>query len=221
MNTFTFNVKKLYSPITTACLLLLFFCFGAAASETPPESSKGGEIIQKAEPVSAAPIKEKTTSPPAVSSKSSSLSWWAAGLAVVVLIAVILYFLSANMERKTSNEFETTIIDDIVSAIKPEYAGIQGEELRRIVAAIIADHRCSDRRLDDLLRIDYEVEKVDSSRIKRTTAVAIRRQGDLIKKKVTRTLAWEDLPKATRSEFIMKNEKVLVYSLYSVDGKEV
>lgn len=215
------NTRKPYSTVATTCLLLLLFGFGAAASETSSGLPKGGEAPKEAKPVSSAPVKEQATEPSSAPSKSSTFPWWGAGLGVVVLIAVTFYFIQANMERKISNVFETTIIDDIIEAIKSECGNLREDELRKVVKTIIADHRCTDPRMDDLLRIEYEVEKLDSNRINRTTAVAIRKQGNLVLKKATRTLAWEDLPQKTRSEFILKKEKVLVYSLYSVDGKEV
>jgi hypothetical protein len=145
--------------------------------------------------------------------------WWGIGLGVAAAVLVILYFIGTNMERKTTGEFETTIIDDIVSAIKTDYA-LSDKDLQELVAGIIATRRCSDPRLASLLRIEYEVEKSSASRVTRTTAVALKKQNDVILKKATRTMAWEDLPGAIRKEFILKNESVLVYSLFSSNEKE-
>jgi len=144
--------------------------------------------------------------------------WWGIGLGVVVLV-VILYFAFANMERKTASVFETTIIDDIVSALKDEFP-LSENDLHNLASGIVATRRCSDSRLAGLLRIEYEVEKTSSSHVKRTTAVAVKKQDDFIVKKATRTMTWEDLPGAIRKEFILKNENLLVYSLYSDTEKE-
>lgn len=215
------NRNKPYLTVLITYLLLLLFCFSASASETSSELPKKEDVSAKSETIPSDSVKEKTTKPTTAPSRSSSLSWWTMGIGAVILIAVILYFIQTNMERKTSNIFETTIIDDIIEAIKSECGDLRENELRTAVETIIADHRCTDHRLNDLLRIEYEVEKLTSNRVNRTTAVAVKKQGNLVLKKATRSLAWEDLPKKIRSEFILKNEKVLVYSLYSIDEKEV
>jgi hypothetical protein len=145
--------------------------------------------------------------------------WWAIVLVGVAAVLVILYFFFGNMERKSTSEFETTILDDIVTALKTEYA-LSEKDLRDLVAGIVATRRCSDSRLVDLLRIEYEVEKVSSSSVKRTAAVAVKRKDELVVKKATRTLSWDDLPGTIRKEFILKRENVLFYSLYSSSEKE-
>lgn len=209
-----------YSHVVTTGILVLALCLCATVHGDPPDASSSGGSTQEAEQVSQASGNETSATPPLDSAKASSIPWWAAGLGFVLVAAVILYFILANMERKTTDVFETTIIDDIMAAIMSEYDGLKGDKLRDLIATVVADHRCDDQRLNNLLRIEYEVEKVDSGHVKRTTAVAVRKDGNLVLKKTTRTLAWEDLPQNIRSEFILKKENVLVYSLYTVDGKD-
>lgn len=209
-----FSTPKLF--VTTFVCFLLWSCAVVASDDAPPPSS---EQKDTASPVLApTPLPLASQAPPA-KEKAATLPWWGIGLGSVVLVSFILYFVLANMERKKAKEFETTIIADIVSAIKPEYS-LPEKDLRDIVAGIVNTHRCTDSRLVDLLRIEYEVEKKDASNVKRTTAVALKRQGKLVLKKTTRSMAWEDLPGPIRKEFILKNENVLFYSLYSTDEKK-
>jgi hypothetical protein len=203
-----YTILKPLPLIVTIFVSLVFWVSGAVASETIQAEAPVTETAQEKAPVST----------PAVKVEKSSFPWWGIGLGVAAVL-VILYFVFGNMERKTTSEFETTIIDDIVSAIKTEYS-LAEKDLRDLAAGIVATRHCSDSRLADLLRIEYEVEKVSSSSIKRTTAVAVKRKNDLIVKKATRTMAWDDLPGTIRKEFILKNESVLLYSLYSSNEKE-
>jgi hypothetical protein len=190
-------------------LFSIFWSFGIVASE-----SSGQADVTKIE--AAAAVKNTTPAPETAKGGVFFLPW---GIAGGVVVIVILYFVFTKMERKATSEFETTIIDDIVSAMKDEYS-LAENDLRDLVTGILASRRCSDSRLTGLLRIEYEVEKTSSSRVKRTTAVAVKKQNDIIVMKATRTMAWEDLPGPIRKEFILKNENVLVYSLYSDSEKE-
>ena len=206
------SIQKPLPLIVTVIICLVFVSFGAVAfsaeADIPPVQTEATE--RETTPVSAPDTSgDKST---------SSYPWWGIGIGVVVVI-VILYFVFANMERKASSEFETTIIDDIVTAMKDEFS-LSENDLRDLAAGIIATRHCSDSRLSGLLRIEYEVEKTSASRAKRTTAVALKKQNDVIVRKATRTMTWDDLPAPIRKEFILKNETVLVYSLYSDDEKE-
>jgi hypothetical protein len=190
-----YTTLKPYPLIVTIFVFLVFVGGCAAASETAPV---------------AAPVAKGSMSP---------LLWGGIGLGFVTVL-VILYFVFANMERKITREFKKTIVDDIVSAVKMEYE-LPEKDLRELAADIVSVRRCSDPRLASLLRVEYEVEKINANSATRTTAVAIKKQNDIIVKKATRTLPWEDLPRVIRKEFILKNEKVLVYSLYCSNEKEV
>jgi len=189
-------------------VLSLCFCFDAAASETSSVPLGVGVAVPKPNVVNGIPL------------LAFSLPWWGIGLGLLILVSIILYFIAKKMERKSDSEFEATIIEDIISTIKMEYSLCE-EELRKIVVGIITDHRCDDPRLDDLLRVEYEVEKVDSSLIRRITAVVLKRQGEFVLKKATRTMAWEAMPRKIRSDFIVKKAQVLVFSLYSANGKDI
>jgi len=200
-------------PLTiTICIFLVFISFGAVASSEETDASHVPTEAAEQETTPAFP-------PDTGGENTSSFPWWGIGIGAGVVVILILYFVFGNMERKTTSEFETTIIDDIVSAMKTEFA-LSEQDLRSLAADIVATRRCSDYRLAGLLRIEYEVEKTSSSQAKRTTAVAIKKENDFIVKKATRTLAWEDLPGTIRKEFILKNESALVYSLYSDSEKE-
>ena len=226
-------------PLTiTICIFLVFISFGAVASseetdaphvpteaaeqETTPAFSQDTSSEKVDDPPAQTVAAQETTPafpPDTGGENTSSFPWGGIGIGAGVVVILILYFVFGNMERKTASEFETTIIDDIVSAMKTEFA-LSEQDLRNLAADIVATRRCSDYRLAGLLRIEYEVEKTSSSQAKRTTAVAIKKENDFIVKKATRTLAWEDLPGTIRKEFILKNESALVYSLYSDSEKE-
>jgi len=188
----------------------------AAVQEVVPVSSSNTSTETNALPARAAATQETApaTKPDTEKNGASSPLWWGIGLGVGAVVIIVLYFSFAGMERKTTSEFETTIIDDIISALKDEYS-LSENDLRNLASGIVATRRCSDSRLADLLRIEYEVEKTSSSHVKRTTAIALKKQNDIVVKKATRTMTWEDLPAPIRKEFILKNESVLTYSLYS------
>jgi hypothetical protein len=191
-----FMTIRHFQLIVTIIISIVYLAGGAIASET----------------VSVAPS-------PVIMGAIFHFPWWGIVLVGVVAVLVILYFVFGNMERKSTSEFETTIIDDIVTAMKTEYS-LSEKDLYDLAAGIIATRRCSDSRLAGLLRIEYEVEKVNASSVTRTTAVAIKKQNDFIVKKAKRTMTWDDLPGTIRKEFILKNENVLLYSLYSSNEKE-
>jgi hypothetical protein len=219
-----FTILKL-CPLIAMIVIALFFVGSGVADDTlttevaetlPPVQAEEEVQIEVAQTEEA----QHTTqaSPSAIEENTSAFLWWGIGIGVVAVI-IILYFAFGSMERKTTSEFEATLIDDIVTAMKGEYA-LPEKDLQALVADIIVTRRCSDSRLADLLRIEYEVEKTDSSSAIRTMAVAIKRQNDFIVKKAKRPMTWEDLPSAIRKEFILKNENLLVYSLYSDSEKE-
>jgi hypothetical protein len=205
-----YTVLRPYPPIVTILISLVIWGGGAVASET---SQADAPIVETAAAHKTAPV-----APPVAKGTMSPLLWGGIGLGVVTIL-VILYFLFGNMARKTTSEFETTIIDDIVSAIKAEYA-VSEKDLCDLAVGVVATRQCSDPRLAGLMRIEYEVEKTSANRATRTIAVAIKKQNDIIVKKATRTMTWDDLPGTIRKEFILKNEKVLVYSLFSSNEKE-
>ena len=204
-----YPVLKSLPLMVTIFAFLIFVGFGTVASSDGADSLPVQTMV---------PEIASASSPDAGKEGTFFFFWWIIWIGVGVTAVATLYFVFANMQRKTALEFETTIIEDIVSAIHTEYT-ISEKDLHDLVTGIIASRHCSDPRLLGLLRIEYEVEKTSSSRVKRTTAVAIKKQNDLVLNKATRTMSWEDLPRAIRKEFILKNENVLVYSLYSDSEK--
>jgi hypothetical protein len=111
--------------------------------------------------------------------------------------------------------FEKTLGKDIEEALKPEVS-LPTDELQSAVRGILARAGAPvARQIPALLRIEYEVFKLNSNRVRRTLAIALRKEEGACLKKIMREMPWEDVPSEIRGEFIKQNKSTLVYSLYN------
>lgn len=141
--------------------------------------------------------------------------WYIGGIAVVVVFIVpVLYYYSKRQDRKMTKIFESTIIDDIVSALSSDISSDKNE-LHKIILNSITNNTPLPLSLKNLLRIEYQLKKENPDFVSRTVVVAINRDNDIVLKKITREISWDDLPCKIRHSFITEQKDTLFYSLYS------
>ncbi|MDR2441375.1 MAG: hypothetical protein LBE12_18595 [Planctomycetaceae bacterium] len=111
--------------------------------------------------------------------------------------------------------FQATIIDDIVSGLIPGVS-LNKNELQTIIHNLIINNTPLPLSLKNLLRIEYQLERKNPDIVIRTVIVAVEKEGNVVLKKITSELSWDDLPKKIRHSFITEQKNNLFYSLYPV-----
>lgn len=124
------------------------------------------------------------------------------GVTVFVIVAIGIIFMYASQTGKQAEEkigqlFETTLFEDVASALKGDLS-ISPERLRQILSS----ENMKNEEFSSVVRIEYDLSKIDPHLVRQTVLAAIDRNGTVAMKKVSREYPWEDLPRKVRSRRI-------------------
>ncbi|MEI6233304.1 MAG: hypothetical protein WCT04_09640 [Planctomycetota bacterium] len=131
------------------------------------------------------------------------------GLVAVVVGGFLVYLLFRGTGKRSDDMYRNGIIDDATEWFA-NHQGVAIPEAKSALRDLINGEK-SHPILDGLVRIDCELTKESADRITRTVAVAVQRDGKVIVGKVTRDLAWDELPSAVREAFMRENAKTQSY----------
>ncbi|MDR0703363.1 MAG: hypothetical protein LBF88_00070 [Planctomycetaceae bacterium] len=143
--------------------------------------------------------------------------WITGGIVIAVIICIIIYYYLKCADKKMTKIFQETIIEDIVSGLISSVS-LNKNELKTIIHNLIINNNPLPLSLSlkNLLRIEYQLEKTSPDIVVRTVIIAIEKEGNVVLKKITCELSWDDLPSKIRHSFITEQKSNLFYSLYPV-----
>jgi hypothetical protein len=139
--------------------------------------------------------------------------WFSGGTFIAIIIFFIFYYYFKYRDKKMTEIFTSTIIDNIVSCLNPDIS-LNKNELQKIIHNLITNNAPLPSSLENLSRIEYQLEKKNPDIVSRTIIIAISRGSDIILKKITREISWTNLSSTIRHSFIIEQKDSLFYLLY-------
>lgn len=142
------------------------------------------------------------------------------GVAAVVVAGILLYRYAKSDDRAVSRSFRDDVLNDAAEWLR-ERLGLTAEATDRPLRDLVDHHRRSPA-LERVLRIEFEVEKLNSDKCRRTVLVALAQpQGGAAIGQIARTVDWDDLPSKLRHDFIRRGGKVQTFLLFGRDTDAV
>jgi hypothetical protein len=139
--------------------------------------------------------------------------WLSGGVFIATIIFIAFYYYFKYVDKKMTEIFESTMIDDIVSVLSSDIS-LDKNKLHKIILDLITNNIPLPLSLKNLSRIEYQLEKKNPDIVCRTVIVAMNRDSGIVLKKLTREISWENLPSKIRHSFIIERKDSLFYSLY-------
>lgn len=142
------------------------------------------------------------------------------GAVAIVVAGILLYRYAQRDDRAVSRSFRDDVLSDAAEWLR-ERLGLSAEATDRPLRELV-DHNRRSPALQRVLRIEIEVEKLNSYECRRTVLVALAQPtGGAAIGQVARTVDWDDLPNKLRHDFIRRGGKVQTFLLFGRDADAV
>lgn len=142
------------------------------------------------------------------------------GVAAIVVAGILLYRYAQRDDRTVSQTFRDDVLNDAAAWLR-ERLGLSIDATNRPLRDLV-DHNRPSPALERVLRIEVQVEKVNSYECRRTVLVALAQPtGGAAIGQIARTVDWDDLPSKLRHDFIRRGGKVQTFLLFGRDVEPV